>query len=122
MPNLQELDIYANEINLDPVKNINQRIGLTTEGFRDGILRLGTLDAQTWNQMMFLLSSYAAPHPCCPQLVPSGEPLPSVALEMDGFTTVNAVDNPNLFEVWGSPLPNLSASAPAGTKYIVRNS
>ncbi len=118
----QELKIYAEELNLDAVRQIYQRDDIKPEQFRDGLLRLETCDAQLFNQLNFLLTLYSAAHPCSPCLIPTTEALPSIALEMDGVTTVNSTDNPNLFEVWGSPLPNLSSSAPAGTRYIVRNS
>jgi hypothetical protein len=119
----QDLEVYANTLNTDVETGVDQRLLLTTEEFRDGILKGGTLDAQTWNQMMFLLTTHSAPHPTCPYLVDTSVVLSTdIALDMDGVTVVTANDNPNLHAAYGSPLPDLSGSAPAGFKYIVRNS
>lgn len=117
----QELDIWAEVLNTDGVTGTDQRRDLNLEEFRDGILKLVTPSSQQYNQMMFLLSSYSNPFYASPYLIPTTETIPSNALEVDG-QTINVVDNPNLFAVYGSTLPNIVADAPTGFTFIVRNS
>ena len=117
----QELKIYADELNTDGVTGIDQRRDILDEEFRDGLLRGDTASAQIWNSILNLLTLASAPHPTCIYAIPTTQITPSIALDMNG-TAINSNDNPNLFEVYGATLPNITAEAPTGFKYIVRNS
>jgi len=117
----QDLKIWASEINIDGVTGIEQRRDLNGEEFRDGILNLVTFTAQQYNSLMYLLTINSAPSPICPYQFPTSESIPDIALEMDGQAILSA-DFPNLFEVYGANLPDITAEAATGFTFIVRKS
>ena len=116
---MQELKIWSEVLVKDEVTQITQRFDIAPEQFKEGLLRNYGLSAQQYNQLMYLLSSYAAPSPICPFLFPEAAPIPTIALEMDGQVIVPEI-TPELSAAYGSTLPNLKDEAPAGFTYLVR--
>jgi len=113
----QELKIWSEEFKVDLVTGMPQRRSLTTAEFRDGWLYGQTASAQQVNQILYLLTVYANPSPAVPVLFPTTQPIPDIAIEMDGQSTA---DNVILSEVYGSFLPDITGDAPTGFTYIVR--
>lgn len=116
---IQELKVYASTINVDLETNVPQRRDITIEEFNDGLLKLHSFSAQQYNALMFLLTSHAAPHWSCPQLLSTLVTIPDSALEMDGQSFLE-VDAPELYTIFAGTLPDIVADAPAGFTYIVR--
>lgn len=116
---LQELKVWAKEKIIDSVTEIAQRRDISTEEFENGWKRLSTVSAQQANGLFYLLTSYASPFSNSIYLMSSSVATPSTALELDG-STFTEEDYPNLYEIYAGTLPNLSAEAPTGCKYIIR--
>lgn len=116
---IQELKVYANTINIDLETKVPQRRDLTIEEFTDGLLKQHSFSAQQYNQILFLLTSHAAPHWSCPQLLSTSVTIPDSALEMNGQVFLE-IDAPELYSIFSGTLPDIVADAPAGFTYIVR--
>ena len=117
----QELKIWANTLDIDGVAGNAQRRDLIEEEFIDGWKRLAGVSYQQLNQLFYLLTSSSAPIDTAPYLhYTVGNPVPSVALEMNGQTITEAA-NPILFGYYGGTLPDLRSEAPTNFTYLVRN-
>lgn len=116
----QELKIWSEDVKNDPIAGNQQRRLITDEEFLDGWLRLTGVSYQQLNQLFYLLTNYAAPVDTAPYLHFSSISVPDSALEMNG-QAITEVDNPILYTYYGGTLPDITASAPAGFTYIVRN-
>jgi hypothetical protein len=118
----QELKVWAKNSVIDGVTNVSQLKTLGTEEFDEGWLRGSSVSAQQLNTILRLLTIWSPPAPNCASLYPTGVTLPSTALECNGSTAIVEADAPNAYDLYGATTPDLSASAPAGFRYIIRKS
>ncbi len=114
----QELKIYAKDSVIDSTKGNTQKREITDEEFLQGVQRLGGVSTQLWNSLLSLVTHYSPPSDTSPYLHKSSQPIPSIALEMNGQATpVDSI----LRDFYGTNLDDLTGDAPTGYTYIVRN-
>ena len=120
----QELKIYASSVNTTGANGKPQKRDLSDNEFIDGMLDQEIFSAQKYNQILHLLTVYAAPFHSTPMLVSDDVGIPGESLEMDG-QAFSAVTYPNLALAYtGLVLPDLITLSPppAGFTWIVRAS
>lgn len=115
---IQELKVWAKTLKTDTETNFQQRRDITDEEYMDGLGKLTSFSAQQFNQMMFMLSSYAAPHWSCPHLVLATVTGPDIYHMTN--QTLTAANEPELFALYGSTLTTPDIAAPTGYVYAVR--
>lgn len=118
---LQVLKRWASELIIDPLQGNSQRRPLIEEEFLEGWSRNFGVSNQQMNQLMFLLTSHAAPVGTTPYLNYDAVPLNSETLRMEG-QAITEEEYPQLFGYYGASLPdiNTTSPAPAGFSWVVR--
>lgn len=118
---LDRLEEWARETVVDGVTNTANKIPINPELYRDGWLRGKVVAGQELNEILNIITTVlqeSATPIGSPQLQFGASPNTGF-LECNG-SAFNPVTYPKLGTVYGSTLPNLSASAPAGFIYVVR--
>lgn len=116
----QEIQIFAKQVVLDPVKGSPQRRPLRDEEWLQGWARLQGVTNQQLNMLFNLLTHYAPPSDICPYPFPQGATIPTEALVMDG-QAITQQDQPILYAAYGSSLPDMTADNLTGFLWVVRN-
>lgn len=114
------LKIWCNTTVTDGVTNTDNKRTLLDEEYLNGWLRNGTVSIQQLNSLFFGLTLSSSPYTNSPYLMSDGVTTPSTAYDMDGTVTLTSTDAPNLYEIYGATLPDLSGDAPTGHKYVIR--
>jgi hypothetical protein len=118
---IQDLKVWCEEAVNDGVTNTDNRRDITSEESQNGWVRGGSVSTQQLNSMFYLTSLCSSPYWHTPFLVTDTVTLDAdVALEMNG-QAITQGDNPELYAIYGSTLPDMSTDAPSGFYYAVRN-
>lgn len=116
-----ELYTWAEVVVTDGVTATDNRREILQEEALNGWVRDGTISTQQLNSLFYYLTLYASPFANTPYLMSTNVNVPTNALEMDG-STITQEESPNLYEIYGATLPDLSTNAPSGHRWVVRNS
>lgn len=117
---IQDLKVWAETLLQTSPDNITQRMDLSDDEFRDGLLRRVTFDNPQINQLGYLLSLAAAPALGAPFLIYDGAPVPSNAIVAEG-QSITEQDNFILYCAYGDTLPDLTGEGPTGFTYYFRD-
>lgn len=115
----QDIKVWAMETVQDPVKGNLQRRKIQEEEWLQGWGRLNGVTNQQLNQLLFLLTSYAAPSDICPYPYPSTAAIKDTMLHMNG-QTITASEAPNIFAAYGANLPDMTPDNLSGFIWVVR--
>jgi len=116
----QDLELWAKETFLDPVKGNPQKRTIRDEEWLQGLGRLSGISNQIFNTLMNLVTHYSAPSDICPYPYPVTSVLTSNMLQMDG-QAITEIDQPELYAHYGATLPDMTADNLTGFVWVVRN-
>ncbi len=115
-----ELYTWASVINTDEgVTDTANRREILPEEALNGWVRDGTISTQQLNSLFYYLTLYASPFPNTPYLMSTKVNTPTNAYELDG-SAITQGEAPNLYDIYGATLPDLSSEAPTGHRWVVR--
>ena len=118
---IQPLRVWCREVVQSAITQMIPQIRpLVPEEEINGWVNLQTVSVQQLNSLFSQLTIYAPPSPFVFHMVSIDTPTPAEALDVNGQTLIEE-DSPELFEHFGATLPNVNATAPVGTKFIIRN-
>ncbi len=118
---MQDLLVWASRLNNIPQTNTNQRIPLSDEEFLDGWLLNSVPDAQQFNQLFYLLTSYSSPNPYAPQPHLSTRRIPDGCIKYLASEVISETDSPELFKYYGATFPPEPYQLTSPWIFIVRN-
>lgn len=115
----QDLEVWAKNLVQDPISQAQQRRPITLEEFLEGWGRLGGVSTQQLNQLFYLITSSSPPSDISPYPYPSTQPIKDNMLHMNG-QSITQQDTPELFDVYGSTLPDMTSDNLTGFIWVVR--
>jgi len=117
---IQELQVWAQQEVVDSISEIPQRRDILDEEFDQGLLRQSTVSGNSYNSLMYLLTSYAKVNPFSPDVILDSKPIPDIAIEWVVGGGISSTETPQLFEHYGATFPSLPFTLESGWKVIVR--
>lgn len=116
---IDTLKVWCKEVTVDSLTENRQRRSLLDNEYLDGWLRQQSVSYQQLNELFNLLSSYSPPSIFTVYYVESSASGSSEEITANGgsFTQEEA---PLLYEEYAGTMPNLTGSAPAGTRPVMR--
>lgn len=116
---IQDLKQWCQDLDVDPVTEIEQRRSLVDEEFIKGWKRQQTVSTQQINQLFNLLTQYAPPNPACVHFQDSTIAINSVSIVANGQSFTQA-EAPELFSIYNGTMPDFTGVAPVGTTPVMR--